>query len=144
MKIENLFYFTKYPRKILRNSILCCYIQSNIRIKHDLFNSLSEQLKFTYFGWNWDALHDSLCGFEDVRGKKIIIMHEKLNLYEEVLCDYLFCIMSSALIWKKYSYEHRLLPIFSIADKSKILEILYSKELQTWFRVDSEHLQLTE
>lgn len=71
-------------------------------------------------------------------------MHEKLNLYEDVLCDYLLCIMRSALLWKKYSYERRLLPIFSIADKSKILEILYSKELQTWFRVDSEHLQLTE
>ena len=144
MKIENLFCFTKYPRRILSKSILCCYIQCSIRSKNDLFNSLNEQLRFTYFGWNWNALHDSLCGFEGVPERRIVVMHEKLNLYEDVLCDYVLCIMRAALLWKKYSYEHCLFPVFSIADKSDILEILYSKEIQTWFRIDSNHLNLTE
>ena len=144
MRIENLFYFTKYPRRILRKSILCCYIQDNIECENDLFYTLNKQLEFSVFGWNWNALHDSLCGFEGVPERRIVVMHEKLNLYEDVLCDYVLCIMRAALLWKKYSYEHRLFPVFSIDDKSKMIKILYSKELQTWFRIDSKHLKLTE
>ena len=138
MKIENLFYFTKYPRRILINSILCCYIQSNIRIKHDLFHSLSEQLKFSVFGWNWNALHDSLSDFEGVNEKNIIIMHEKLKLQEDILYEYILCIISATLIWKKHSYDHRLFPVFSVLDKASILEMLYSEEMQKRFIFECE------
>jgi hypothetical protein len=144
MKIENLFYFTKYPRRVQSNSILCCYIQSSIQSENDLFYSLNEQLKFSVFGWNWNALHDSLCDFEGIKEINIVIIHDKLNLHEDVLSDYLLCLMRNALTWKKYSHEHRFFPVFSISDKSNILKILYSNELQTWFKVDSEHFQLTE
>ena len=143
MKIENLFYFTKYPRRILRKSILCCYIQDNIEYENDLFNSLNEQLKFSVFGWNWDALHDSLCGFEGVKQRNIVIIHEKLNINEYILHKYILHVMRASLLWKKYSYEHRLFPIFFIADRDKIIEVLYSKNIQNWFKIECEHFNLT-
>ena len=143
MKIENLFCFTKYPRRILRKSILCCYIQDNIECENDLFNSLNEQLKFSVFGWNWDALHDSLCGFEGIKQRNIVIIHEKLNINEYILHKYILHIMRASLLWKKYSYEHRLFPIFFIADRDKIIKILYSKNIQNWFKIECEHFNLT-
>jgi len=63
MKIENLFCFTKYPRRILRKSVFCCYIQCCIRSENDLFYTLNKQLDFSVFGWNWNALHDALSDF---------------------------------------------------------------------------------
>ena len=138
MKIENLFYFTKYPRRILRNSILCCYIQNSIQSENDLFYSLNEQLKFSVFGWNWNALHDSLCDFEGTKEINIVIMHKKLKLQEDFLYEYVLCLISAAIVWKKHSHKHRLFPIFSVLDKASILKMLYSEEMQRRFIFECE------
>lgn len=133
MKIENLFYFTKYPRRILRKSVLCCYIQCSITSENDLFYTLNKQLDFSVFGWNWNALHDALSDFEGVKEKNIVIVHEKLNLQEKILYEYILCLISATLLWKKYSHLHRFFPVFSDLDKTIILEMLYCEEMQRRF-----------
>jgi len=60
-------------------------------------------------------------------------MHEKLKLHKDILYEYILCIISATLIWKKYSYDHRLFPVFSVLDKALILEMLYSEEMQRRF-----------
>ena len=65
-------------------------------------------------------------------------MHEKLKLQEDILYEYILCIISATLIWKKHSYDHRLFPVFSVLDKASILEMLYSEEMQKRFIFECE------
>lgn len=145
MKIENLFRFIRHPKKIPNiSSILFCYIPKNIISADELFHSLNQQLNLQVFGGNWDALMDTLCDFEDVKEKYIIIMHETTSMNNNILFYYLSCLMAAALTWKKYSNEHIVSPIFSENDKEKIIKILYSDKLQRRFKIICNDLHLNE
>lgn len=142
MKIESLFYFVQQPRKLSNRLIQFCFIKSEIKTTDELFYALNEQLKFPVFGWNWDALIDALCNFENIKKRNIVIMHEVIHIQNKVLDDYVLCLMTAALTWKKYSNEHRFFPIFSIKDKEKIRQILYSDNIQKWFEIFCKNLHL--
>lgn len=143
MKIENIFYFVETPTRLSNTSIQFCFITSEIKTTDELFYTLNDQLKFPVFGWNWDALIDALCGFENIKKRNIVIMHEAINMQDKVLNDYILCLMVAGLTWKKYSNEHRFFPIFSTKDKEKIMQILYSDAIQNWFKVLCKNLHIT-
>ncbi|MBS6829993.1 MAG: barstar family protein [Desulfovibrio sp.] len=142
MKMENLFYFVQHPQKLSYSSIAFCFIEKDVKTTDELFYALDNQFKFCVFGWNWDALKDALCGFDNEKKRNIVIMHEAINMNNSVFYNYLLCLMSAALVWKKHSNKHRFFPIFSVEDREKIMKILYTDEPQEWFKVFCENLGL--
>ena len=117
--MENLFYFVQHPKKLSYSSIAFCFIEKDVKTTDELFYA-----------------------FDNEKKRNIVIMHEAINMNNSVLYNYLLCLMSAALVWKKHSNKHRFFPIFSVEDREKIMKILYTDEPQEWFKVFCENLGL--
>jgi hypothetical protein len=96
------------------------YIPINITTKEDLFTEFNKQLRFPYFGFNWDALYDLFRDFHWIYQKSIVIVHQDIPLsdknnqaiYIELLFD---CIND----WKD-DEDHNLTVYFPIEFQEQI------------------------
>jgi RNAse (barnase) inhibitor barstar len=139
MKIDNIYSFSKNPRYNYGRSTLTCFIGCDITTKEELFSKIALSLDFPgYFGRNWSALEDCLCGFERIRHRLIIIAHDKLMLDVQTAEIYIGALIKPTMIWRKYKNEHILIPIFHLVDKQTVMDTLYNKEMECFNHFNKE------
>lgn len=104
---------------------LLVHVKSDINDKYEIFELFSSKLQFpSYFGKNWDAFYDCLCGLEGP-DKKILILHEDLPFRKseeerELYIDLLLDVESSFSTDQNYKldiafpmiYKELILPFF--------------------------------
>lgn len=107
------------------SNVFCVEI-TNIHTKTDLFNAYNMQLKFPYFGFNWDALRDSLCGLDEwMKEKTIIIVHKDIpHLEKKELLTYVTVLYDVCELWEKYPDILSFQVFFVEKDKATIRKIL--------------------
>lgn len=100
------------------------FIPIGITQKHDLLATLKEQLRFPYFGNNWDSLDELLRDFSWLQSRQVAIVHQELpalnerdtRIYLEILRDDLKVLASRK--------SHELVIIFPSALQEQIESIL--------------------
>lgn len=100
-------------------------IPSGIRTRDELFDVLSEKLKFPeYFGRNWDALDDLLRDFSWIPEHTVILAHADMPMDNpELQRTYLEILRDSASDWKS-GEAHKFIVTFPSSLHEKIGEIL--------------------
>ena len=95
------------------SDIFYVVINSNIKNKEELFNSLSKTLNFPdYFGENWDAFEELLNDLSWIKEEKVMIAHSDVpNLSKEDLNAYLGILNDAIKSWKNDSV-HELSVVF--------------------------------
>lgn len=99
----------------------------DIDSKDALLNTYNKQLRFpNYFGFNWDALYDSLCGLDEwIKEKKITIIHKELPpLEEKDLIIYITLLYDVCEFWEKYPDVLRFKVLFPKKDKNIVQKFL--------------------
>lgn len=80
--------------------------------KEDLFENLSISLKFpSYFGYNWDAVSDFLRDLYWIEQKKIMLIHDCIDINVSFINIYVEILYDSIQSWKEGD-EHELEVIF--------------------------------
>ena len=75
--------------------------------KSELFDELNKKLQFpSYFGFNWDALHELLRDFSWIPQKNITIVHKGLSLPPKDYEVYMSIVNDSVRFWQNYPDEH--------------------------------------
>jgi Barstar (barnase inhibitor). len=97
-----------------------------------LYNVYNTHFEFPYFGFNWDALRDSLCGLDEwIKEKIIVIIHKDLpHLGERDLMIYITVLYDVCELWEKYPDVLSFQVFFSKKDKGiigKFLENIHSR-----------------
>lgn len=102
--------------------------------KKELLDAYYTQLKFPYFGFNWDALADCLGGLEWIEQRNIHLIHREMPLlpkkelltYLEIL-DNTICLWNRPVRWDKIDpnmwdkvVEHRVKVYFPLKNKLEI------------------------
>lgn len=72
--------------------------------KEELLSIYDTHFKFPYFGFNWDALEDSLrCLNEFINENSVVIFHKNLpQLEERLLKIYISVLFDACDFWEKY------------------------------------------
>lgn len=117
--------FNNNPKEFISEDAVNVIIPKNILRKDELLKILDINLKFPYFGGNWDALWDLLNDFCWIEKKKIIFIHEDLPLKNDLknLNIYLELITDAKIFWKSYE-DHELIIVFPEDQKSKIKNLI--------------------
>jgi len=79
-----------------------------------------------YFGFNWDALYDSLCDLAWIPQKKLVILHAKLPSLPEADSKIYLEVLRDAVQNLAVSGQHVLEVIFPESDRSEIERLLAS------------------
>ena len=100
----------------------------NVHTKNELLSAYNIHLKFPYFGFNWDALKDSLCGLNEwIKEKEIVVIHRELpHLPDKELRIYITVLYDVCELWEKYPDVLSFQVFFAEKDKTTISEILKS------------------
>jgi len=99
----------------------------NIQNENELFNSLKLQLKFPYFGFNWNALYDLLRDFHWIEQKGVVIVHDDWPKLEKRSLDiYMNVLIDSVLDWKE-GEDHYLEAVFPEQYKGIVEEYFKKK-----------------
>ena len=104
-----------------------CLEVDNIKSKTDVMNLFCLSLKFPdYFGYNWDALKDSLSYLDDwVTDRKIFIIHKELPLLEKKeISIYIRVLYDVCEIWARDPDVLEFRVFFPSESKSIVQEIL--------------------
>lgn len=107
------------------SNVFYCVFE-NIHTEEDLYIVYDQQFKFPYFGFNWDALTDSLCGLDEWMKEKtiIIINKETLSLKEEDFKIYIKVLYDVCELWELYPDVLQMKVYFPECYKNKIRKIL--------------------
>lgn len=121
---DNYFHY-KDNVDVLESNVFYCELE-NICSETELYSEYDKQFNFPYFGFNWDALRDSLCGLDEwMKEKKIIIIHKELpHLEERDLRIYISVLYDVCELWGKYPDVLEFKVFFPQHYKEKIREIL--------------------
>ena len=123
--VNDIFFHYEDHVDVSELSVFYCVLE-NIHSEKELYNEYDKQFKFPYFGFNWDALRDSLCGLDEwMREKRIIIIHKKIPLLgEKEFKIYISVLYDVCELWAKYPDILEFKVFFPIVSKSAIEEIL--------------------
>ena len=124
--VEDKYFQYQDNINIQKVDTLCLEVD-NIKSKTDVMNLFSLSLKFPdYFGYNWDALKDSLSYLDNwLTEKKIFIIHKELPHIEEIeLFIYIRVLYDVCELWAKYPDVLEFKVFFPIESKSIVQEIL--------------------
>ncbi len=104
---------------------LIARIPSNTANIQYLFDLLTQELHFPYFGRNWDALNDLLNDLWWIVQKKIILIHDDLPLKQDAknFRIYLEILLEAINTWKGQE-KHEFVVVFPLAFYEKIEQIL--------------------
>jgi len=92
---------------------LAVTIPSGVTSKEELLHVLAIGLAIPHFGFNWDALEDSLRDLSWVSAYAVLIIHDELpHLAPTDLKNYLEILVSAAATWRLHAQEHSLLAVF--------------------------------
>jgi hypothetical protein len=101
------------------SSVFVAHIKG-VKDEKELFNQLNSELRFPYFGFNWDALDECLSDFHWMNESGIILVHDDLPTPEEsVLKMYLNVLVYTMGILEKRG-DHYLEVIFPEEFKESI------------------------
>ncbi len=100
-------------------------IPPGISDRQELFDVLVNELKFPYFGRNWDALEEVLGDLSWIKTKKIVFIHKDLpvQLGEKDLRTYLEILLDCVQFWATRG-EHKVIVVFPSAYREEIQKIL--------------------
>jgi hypothetical protein len=114
---EATFYFIYDLKEInQKDDSFLMILPNDITSKKELLDEYYIQLKFPFFGFNWDALRDSLLYLENIKQKKIRIYHQEVpKLKQQDIKIYLDILRCSIADWKKYK-EHDFEVYFNMKD----------------------------
>ena len=98
----------------------------DIYSKTELYKVYNMHFKFPYFGFNWDALIDSLSGLDEwMKEKDIIIIHKDLpHLEQRDLKTYISVLYDTCDFWEKHPDDKRFQVFFSKKDQTVIQSFL--------------------
>jgi hypothetical protein len=126
--IDKLFKFYSNPLSLHGSSII---VYLELADKNDsnwedfVLNKFDIELKFPYYGFNWDALHDCLRDLEWLENKKVTIIHSKIQFPIKKFKFYIRILLSSAESQLQYNqiidiyfHEDNRLEIEAIAQQS--------------------------
>lgn len=121
---DNFFYYED-DVDVPESKFFYCVLE-NIYSETELCSEYDKQFKFPYFGFNWDALRDSLCGLDEwIKEKIIIIIHKDLpHLREKEFSIYISVLYDVCELWGKYPDVLEIKVFFPQRHKQKIQEIL--------------------
>lgn len=99
---------------------------ANIYSETELYNVYNMHFEFPYFGFNWDALRDSLCGLDEwIKEKEIVVIHRELpHLPDKELRIYITVLYDVCELWEKYPDVLSFQVFFAEKDKTTISKIL--------------------
>jgi RNAse (barnase) inhibitor barstar len=124
------FYFIdKFEEIETRNNPYIVALNDNIFSKEELLNEYYVKLKFSsYFGFNWDALLDSLANLENVKQEDVAIYHDALpQLNDKDTEIYLKILKDSSGEWIGMDWctnNHVLMIYFNLRDYNKVLQTI--------------------
>ena len=123
--VKDIFFYYKDDVDMSESNVFYCVLE-NIYSKLELNKAYDQQFKFPYFGFNWDALEDSLCGLDEMmKEKKILIIHKNLpQLGEKDFRIYISVLYDVCELWEKYPDVLEIKVYFPLEYKSIIQEIL--------------------
>ena len=103
---------------------LVAIVPAGIRSEEKLFSILSKELKFPYFGRNWDALNDCLHDFSWTDIFQITVIHRDIPALgthdTRIYLDILACCVED---WKP-DEDHQLRVVFPLSQKVAIFEAI--------------------
>ena len=124
-KNESFLYYNCFS-EIDTNNSYSLYVD-DIKHRTEIFSLYYQSFKFPdYFGFNWDALADSLCYLDEwMEEKRIVIIHKKLPLLgKKEFKIYISVLYDVCEIWAKYPDVLEFQVFFPFESKSIIQEIL--------------------
>lgn len=123
--VKDFFFYYKDDIDISESNIFYCVFK-DIYTESALYRTYDQQFKFPYFGFNWDALRDSLCGLDEwMKEKKIVIIHKNLpQLGEKDFKIYISVLYDVCELWEKYPDILEFKVFFPVESKSIIQKIL--------------------
>lgn len=92
MNLSNFIY-----KNVIRESSATVFVAEFgvLTSKEELFEAYNKQLRFPYFGYNWDALWDCLCILDWLEQENVCLLHkaipslppDDMMVYLEILHD---------------------------------------------------------
>ncbi len=122
--VEDIEIYVEDIENQARSENLVTIVPTGIRLEEKLFSILSKELKFPYFGWNWDALNDCLHDFSWTDIFQITVVHHDIPALgadaTRIYLDVLACCVED---WKPYN-DHQLRVVFPLSQKVAIFEAI--------------------
>jgi hypothetical protein len=122
-------FIDKFEEIKTENSSYIVTLNDNISSEEELLNEYYVKLKFpAYFGFNWNALYDSLLNLENIKQEKVVIYHHTLPLLHiEDMKIYLDILKSSSGEWIGMDWcpNNQIINIyFNLKDYDRVLQII--------------------
>lgn len=106
-------------------------VPTGVESKVGLLSLLYEQLAFSDFGHNWDALEDCLRDLTWIAERVIVIAHDAVPaLSSDDLRNYLEVLMSAASMWRSHPDEHSLIVVFPPDARESVLDLVRAYDPQ--------------
>jgi len=100
-----------------------CVFLDAIDSEELLLQEYNRQLQFPFFGFNWDALNDSLRYLDNIPQYDIVLLHKTLpQLADRDLWIYLDILNDTITFWGDFP-DHNVQAIFCTADRDRIIAI---------------------
>lgn len=123
---SEFIFFTDVPSYDTAQVFLL-HIDPDITLSEELLRSLYYGLWLPgYFGFNWNALYDSLCDLNWIPRKKTVILHEKLPSLPESEARVYLEVLRDAVQNLATDRQRKLEVIFPESDRLKVEFLLAS------------------
>jgi hypothetical protein len=120
----NRFVYEVLSSKGNDNTVYSIVIPSGIIGTEELLTEIAAHCGFPYFGFNWNALTDSLCDFHWRPEKKFCLMHSDLpELPEEERAIYIAVLLEVLATWQ-HDPEYTFTVVFPEPEREKVEAIV--------------------
>ena len=119
----DFFHFIEDPSSLSKAGAHIGFLR-DIQSHDQLMKDVAIALQFpSYFGENWDALHECLRDFEWIENHDVVLAHNgKLSLEAADLKIYLEVLADSILFWPRYE-EHTLTVYFPETEREHLTAV---------------------
>ena len=124
--VKDIFYYYKDAVDVSDLEVFSLVLEG-VHTTAELLEVYARQFNFpSYFGYNWDALKDSLCYLDEwMQEKRIVIIHKDMpRLEESELRIYIRVLYGTCELWRKYPDVLQMKVYFSECNKDQVGKIL--------------------
>ena len=127
--VEEIDIYVEEIEKLAPSENFVAIVPAGIRSVETLFSILSKDLKFPYFGRNWNALNDCLHDFSWINIFQITVIHRDIPaLGTDATRTYLDILAYCVEVWKLRE-NHQLSVVFPLSHKVAIFEAALEEQI---------------